>query len=215
MRLIFLCLAFMLIAGCATFDVYSDYDKSIDFRSYKTFAWLPNPDQPYKNSRFNNQIMESNVKNYAGKEMEMLGYSVELDSPDLILEYNFMIEKKVSTVQIPIYNNQVPTYPYPYSNYPNNYRLRNNPQYDRYQRYSYGYSPPPYIIGYKTDEIPYKEGTLTISVIDQKSNKLIWRGWSVSTVSDPQSYSQDLAKNIHKIFANYPTRQPQSRSMDR
>jgi hypothetical protein len=211
MKIAYLISACILFTGCATFDIYSDYDHAVDFRSYKTYAWLPNPDKPYKNKRFNNQIMEGNVKNYAGKEMEMLGYRIELDSPDLLLEYNFMIEKKTSTVETPIYSNQVPIYPYPYAPYPYNYRLHTDPFYDRYHRYSYGYAPPPYIIGYKTDQIPYKEGTLTISVIDRKDNKLIWRGWSVSTVTNPESYSKDLPKILHDIFAKYPLKQLQDK----
>jgi hypothetical protein len=211
MRTAYLMAIFALFTGCSTSDIYSDYDHAVDFRGYKTYAWLPNPDQPYKGKRFNNQIMESNVKNYAGKEMEMLGYRTDVDSPDLILEYHFMIEKKTTTVETPIYSNQVPIYPYPYTPYPYNYRLHTDPFYDRYHRYSYGYAPAPYITGYKTEQIPYKEGTLTISVIDRKNNKLIWRGWSTSTVTNPQSYSKDLPKILHQIFSKYPLRQLQDK----
>jgi hypothetical protein len=208
MKIPFLFFTFILFAGCATVDIYSDYDHTADFTSHKTFAWIPNPDQPYKNNQFNNQIVESNIKNYASKEMQILGYTVDIDSPDLLIEYNLMIEKKTTTVQTPIYNNQYYSYPYPYYNHPYNYDMQRSPYYDNYRRYAYGYQQQmPYIIGYRTDQIPYTEGTLTISVIDRKTNKMIWRGWSVGTVTDPQSYEAELQKDIHKIFEKYPTHQ--------
>jgi len=48
-------------------------------------------------------------------------------------------------------------------------------------------------------------------VIDRKSNKLVWRGWSVGTVTNPQSFEKELPKTIHKIFARYPLHDPKAR----
>src|SRR4051812_40314050 len=121
MRIFFLCGALFLFASCATLDIYSDYDRSVNFNSYKTFAWIPNPDQPYQNSKFNNRIIESNIKNYASQEMQIMGYKVDVDSPDLMIQYSLMIEKKTTDVQTPVYSNDIPP---PYFNHPYNYNLR-------------------------------------------------------------------------------------------
>lgn len=182
----------LLAAACSNNVVYSDYDHSIDFRAYKTFAWLPNPVDAYSNGMYNNQIVEHNVKNYGTEEMNMRGYQVDTTGPDLLLEYSLNIQRKERTEETPLY-----AYPYNYSWY-------NYPYYDPYHRYMYGRAPAPYIYGYKTEKIKYSEGTLTISVIDRKQNRLIWRGWNVEPISDPDLFKTNLRADIRDIFKRFP-----------
>jgi hypothetical protein len=178
--------------GCASVNTYSDIDRSIDFSGYRTFAWLPTPMDTFKNGMYDNQIIENNVKNHVNKEMFSRGYRTDVDSPDLILEYNILVEKALRTVENPIYS------------YPYNYNWGYSPYYDSWYRYRYGFAGPPYVIGYNTTQIPYTQGTLTLSVIDRKKNRLIWRGWSVGTMSDPGNYHQVLEKDVKNIFKKYP-----------
>ena len=182
------CLAgVLLLACCAGPSVFSDHDEAADFSHYKTFAWLPHPDVGFKNSQYDNHIVESNVKNFANQEMLARGYVIDLDSPDLLLEYRVEVEMKQETEERPVY-----AYPYNYMWYDPFYRP-----------YIFGYAPPPYVVGYQTRDISYKEGTLTISAIDRKKNRLVWRGWAVS-FSDPTKYEVKLKEDIKKIFKKYP-----------
>jgi hypothetical protein len=56
-------LLFLAIAGCGVYtNITSDYDRSIDFTKYKTFAWLPDKDTV--GGEYNNQIIRNNARNY-------------------------------------------------------------------------------------------------------------------------------------------------------
>ncbi|HQQ94888.1 MAG TPA: DUF4136 domain-containing protein [Bacteroidia bacterium] len=177
----------LFLSGCATVLTGSDKDNTVNFFQYKSFAWYARDPSSFKNDQFDNQIIESNVKNLVSGELKRRGFTVDLDEPDLLINYDLMIEKKTEQVQTPIYY-----HPYNYGFY-NPYRPDIRP---------YAYPSP--IISYQTENIPYKEGTLTISIVDKKTNRLIWRGWGVGTVSDAQTYESELPKAIHEIFKAFP-----------
>jgi hypothetical protein len=58
-----------LLRGCGVYTkITSDYDRSVDFTKYKTFAWLPNKDTAQ--GEYNNQIIRNNTRNYFTHCME-------------------------------------------------------------------------------------------------------------------------------------------------
>lgn len=177
----------LFLTSCSVYKIASDKDSTIDFSKYKTFAWYAKNPQSFKNSQFDNQIIESNIKNYVSAELKKRGMTVNVDNPDVLLDYSLMIENKTEQAQNPIYS-----HPYNYGYY-NPYRPMAN---------QYIYSST--IIGYKTTNVPYKEGTLTISMVDKSNNRVVWRGWSEGTLTDAQSYESDLHNDIHKILKKYP-----------
>ena len=69
MKLKLLISAFALLlfafSGCTVYSVlYTDHSQDVDFKAYKTFAWLPSDDNDTTNTPYHNQIIESNTKNY-------------------------------------------------------------------------------------------------------------------------------------------------------
>jgi hypothetical protein len=190
---------FLLIfisTGCSSVQIFSDFDRTADFSKYKTYAWLPKSDS-IQDLFHDNPIMEKNLKFYVNNEMTARGYKVDINYPDLLIEYHTMIERKQQIVNNPVYSNPANTYygPYPYNRY-------NRP-------YPYGFNNTPYITGYTTQVIDYNEGTLVIDVIDRKQNQHIWRGWSVGTVSDMNNLETVIEKDIKRIFKKYPLSVPQ------
>lgn len=185
----------LLLSGCAV-GIYSDRDVSTDFTRYKTFAWYHKSASQLKNNGFNNQIIESNIKNYASAEMKLRGYVVDVDSPDVLLDYDIMLEEKIDHQEVPVYS-----HPYNYMYYPTVYGMRGR---GRMPGVAYMASQVPYVVGYKSVDVPYEEGTLVLMAIDRKTNKLVWKGWAQETVTDEQSYEYELQGNIHKVFKKYP-----------
>ncbi|MCU0355344.1 MAG: DUF4136 domain-containing protein [Cytophagales bacterium] len=184
-----LCIAALLF-GCAP-AIYSDQDSGADFSRYKTFAWYAKPPQGFKNQKFDNQIVESNVKNYASAELKARGFTVQVDTPDVLLDYEVNVAHKTEQVSNPVYS-----HPYNYTYY--------NPA-----TRSYGLATAPsYVMGYQTQNVPYEEGTLTIVMIDRRTNRLVWKGWSDGTVSDEQTYESELLSDIHRIFKKFPVAAP-------
>lgn len=186
-----------ILAGCTSTQIFSDKDDAIDFNKYKTFAWLPAGNFNYGDG-FDNQIIESNIKINASNFLELAWLKADTIAPDLLFEYHFEFKNKTIIEQQPIYKYNHNNGMYYYGRY--NYNRYN--AYNPYWRHRNMNSP--YIIGYKNVPITHEEGTLLISAIDRKTNKLVWRGWSVSTVTDKANYEKEIKKNVTKIFHKFP-----------
>jgi hypothetical protein len=62
----------------------------------------------------------------------------------------------------------------------------------------------------------YTEGTVLIDVVDPDSDKLVWRGSGVATVSDnPRKYLRDLSRIVPKIVDRIPGGYPSTVVADR
>jgi hypothetical protein len=199
---------------------YSKKDEDVNFSNYKTFAWLPKDSASIQNVLFDNQIIEKSIQNLTNNELIKKGYSIETDTPDVLVRYTLMVEQKHEK----IINTQVVTNPvmgpiqpynanaydnpsnlYYYSNpgniYNSGYHVNNYPY---YSDYGFPTSGVPYQLNNNVYETEFKEGTLIIDFIDRESGNLIWRGWSTNTLNDPNSFEKNLPNEISQIFAKYP-----------
>lgn len=214
-------LIFLFTSCTSTMVVGSDYDKSINFNKFKSYAWIPQPDVVYKDKRYNNQIIENNIKYYADSAMKNIGFVIDTIDPDIILSYDLQIEKGERTEEVPIYshpNNFNMFWGNPINPIMHQFNPSLNPNSplimdrwfnpfgfnDRFMFNNFWTPPPPMIVGYNTKQIPFKEGTVTISILDRSNNRLAWRGWSVSCIMDPYNFKENLETKIHAIFKRFP-----------
>ena len=200
-------IAALLLSSCAPTMVSSDYVKGSDFKVYKSFAWLPKTHQS-SDTAVDNQIVETNIKNLASGEMKSRGYEVDVNQPDLLLDFYINVANKVDVITTPVYG-----YAYNYNNYYNGFNrngYNNNMYYNRnsyYNNNSYIYNNrTQQVVGYNTQDIPYQEGTLTIVIIDRKNNRMVWKGWSVGTVTDEASFEYELPSDIRRLFKQFPVK---------
>lgn len=180
---IFTCSALlaMVLVSCSVSSGV-EVAKGVNFNNYKTFGWAIT-NGVTKSGRSDNDIVDNNIKNAVGAELEAKGW-VEADShPDVLLDYNIMVEKGVRTETDPVY-------PYPYSGY----------FYSPWRgRRGYFYNPY-FLAGYRTYNVPFTEGTLTVNMIDAKTNKLIWQGWAKGDVANRGITSQQAETDVKSIF---------------
>ena len=123
--------ASIMLAGCSN-GIYqsigSDYDRSVNFKPYKTYAWLNNH-PVHAPTPFDNEIIENNIKDYIDHELSARNYAPKVDRPDLLFELVLSNQKKVSTTTTPVYStpsySAYPTNSYRYFNQ-NNYRWNSN-----------------------------------------------------------------------------------------
>jgi len=197
-----------LLSSCAATSVSSDYNRSLDFKQYKTFAWLPKTHDPKNDSQFDNQIVETNIKNLASGELKSRGYTVDVDQPDLLIDFYVEVQNEVDHVTTPVYgyaynynsyNSYNGNYNRPYNNniYSNNNSYYNNNTY-------LNNTGMPVVTGYTTQNVPYEQGTLTILIMDRKTNDLLWKGWSVGVVTDETSFEYELPSDIRRLFKQFP-----------
>ena len=168
-------------AGCSTTS-HIEVAKGVDFSKYKTFGWL-NDSGVQAANRADNDIIDNNIKNSISVELQKKNWMEADRQPDVWLDYNVMVEKGVR-------RETDPAYIYPYTGYYYN-SWRN--------RMGYFYNPA-FFSGYRSYNVPFKEGTLTVNMVDAKTNKLIWQGWAKGDITDKGVTSKEAEADVRSIF---------------
>ena len=180
----------LLLLSCSVFIVNFDQDKSVDFKQYKTFAWLVKPSVKFPS--YNNQIIESHIKNLVSIELKKHHLKTDVVNPDIFIDYELIIKDKIIDEKEAVYS-----HPYNYT-YGTNQNTTN-------PRYYNSLKHPNVIIGYDIKKEKFEDGTLAIILIDAKTGKIIWRGWEEEIVTDIETYEAQIPRGIKKIFKKFPT----------
>jgi hypothetical protein len=157
----------------------------VNFNNYKTFGWA-NINGERKEDAADNDIVDNNIKNAITSQLENKGWMEATQNPDVILDYNVMVEKKVNQVSEPVYS-------YPYTHYYYNGLRR---------RRGYMYYPND-LVGYHTYNVPFKQGTLTVNMVDAKTNKLVWQGSAQGDVSNTTVTTGEMQTDVTSIFKKF------------
>lgn len=79
----------LVVLGCATFEVKTDFDRTVDFDRYKTFRWL---EPTTKTTSLNDRRIRKEVE----KAMAERGYTFsESEEADLVLTHHAGLQDKV------------------------------------------------------------------------------------------------------------------------
>jgi hypothetical protein len=181
-------LAFVIFfMGCGS-SAHIEKDNTVNLSNYKTYTWIPKADSSGKNSKVINSIAEQNIRNSADLELQKNGFTKVAPTarPDLLLSYDVMVNKKN-------YRQSDPVYSAPYS------RLYYNPRSGRYSSIYF----PSQLMGYETSNSIVKEGTVTISMVDAKTDRTIWQGWSSDDIYNNFLTSKDAEKDVRSIFKKF------------
>ena len=176
-------LAFVfLLASCGS-TAHIEKDDNTDFSRYKTFAWVDNDG----NSKRSSDLTEQKMKDAVNKELEKsAGWREVKNRPDVLLSYDVLVERSVRQDNNPVYSN--PTT-----------RVFFNPRTRRYVSVYY----PSQFLGYDRDQREVKEGTVTISMIDAKSDKTVLQGWTTDEVRNRNLTSKEIQNSVKSIFRKF------------
>ena len=155
----------------------------INFNNYKTFAWA-NMGRNEKSDRSNNEIIDNNIKNAVTAELTGKGWVETQADPDVLIDYTIAVKHGHRVEDAPVYS-------YPFSRY----------VYRRGRIYSLWF--PSSLVGIRSKDVPFREGELTVNMIDTKTNKLIWQGWASGDLNDRQFTSKDVDKQVKSIFKKF------------
>jgi hypothetical protein len=165
--------------ACAGTRVTDDYDVNVDFSSYATFAWLPQPQGMSGDARVDNPLIAERVRNAIDRTLTSKGYRPASETPpDFLVGYFLSLEQKIDIRTI-----------------------------DRY--YGAGRYRGWGTVGYETHVTQYEEGTLVIDVVDGKAERLVWRGSGSRRISrspTPQKTTQRVNEVVEAILARFPPR---------
>jgi hypothetical protein len=179
----------ILLWGCSTYQYYAIQSPKASFNKYRTFAWLPSPDS----SRYYNDIADEKIKDEVSAGLEKRGLSLQTSRPDLLVRYTIQVRDRVR-----VYN--YPAYVYgPGIVY---HGVAHN-RYGRYFYYSYA-TPFPVYVGNNIEQVPYKEGTLIIDLVERRNHQVIWRGYGTGDVDNPERAISDIPEVVEGILNRLP-----------
>jgi hypothetical protein len=160
--------------------VYVDYDRTVDFDAYKTFAWGPTinlgPDL-YDTAPLAHAVIKNGIEYYLTRG----GLIEDEENPQLRVTY-YTDEKEVVQVQIMQvgYDYGPGWYANPYWGSGATAVARNN----------------------------YDKGSLVIDIWDVETEKVIWRGVAVATIKEkPEKMVKQIDKAIEKIVKKWQSMQ--------
>lgn len=178
-----LALPLLLLVSCAT-PAFVEKDESADLSSYKTFAWIESDKKTQKNK--NNTILENSVRDAVNKELAKEGWREVKNKPDVLVSYDVLVERATKERNDPVYSR-------PFS------RVYYNPFYRRYGVINY----PSTFMGYDNSSVSVREGTLTITMVDTKTDKTVWQGWTTDEVNSRNISSKEAQTAVRSIFRKF------------
>ena len=171
-----------LLAGCAS-SAHIEKDDNTDFTRYRTFAW----DNSKEDNGHRNDLAEQKIKAAVGQELkDHAGWREVKNHPDLILSYDVLVDRTVKESTSPRYST-------PFS------RLVYNPYTRRYATIWY----PSEFMGYDRARYPVQEGTVTVTMIDADTDKMVWQGWTTGEIDSRHMTSKEVNSAVRSIFKKF------------
>ncbi len=171
----------MVLNSCGT-SAHIEKDETANLKNYKTYSWMDKENK----EKVRNEIAAQNLKSIVNDELQKNGFREVKNNPDLLLSYDLLVEKSVKEQNDPVYSR-------PYS------RVYYNPYTRRYGSIYY----PSQFLGYDSYSTPVKEGTVSISMVDTKTDKTVWQGWTTNELNSNQFSSKEVQKNVRSIFKKF------------
>lgn len=173
----------LAIASCGP-TATIEKNNSIDFTKYKTFSWIT--DKQDSTALWLSDVQEGNLMNAVNANLETKGLTKDDTRPDLLLKYDILVEKSIRERNDPVYSQGY-------------YRNFYNPYSRRYVSVYY----PSRFLGYDRSAYQTREGTLTISMVDAQTEKVVWQGWTVKDVGNSNITSSELTEAANAILRKY------------
>jgi hypothetical protein len=105
---IILILAAALLQGCAGISIETDFDRTADFSSLKTYRWIEHEQDDEDNPLMRDPLIRSHVRSAVDTTLAAKGYRrLETGRPDFLVAYYFTARNMVDVTY---------GYWYPYSN---------------------------------------------------------------------------------------------------
>lgn len=179
--------AVLLFSGCAG-NAHIEKDKSADFSKYRTYAWVDKPDEKENKKNRRKELAETNIRNAVNEQLQKSGWKEVSSNPDVLVNYELLVERNQKQQQNAVYSD-----PFTRS------------YYNRYSGRMITYYYPSRFIGYDNYSTTVKEGTITITMIDNNTDKTVWQGWTTSELNSSRITSSEIDRNVRTIFKKFDT----------
>lgn len=175
----------LLITGCAS-TAHIEKDKSTDFTKYKTYAWVEKPESKETKKNMRNELTETNIRNSVNSQLQKIGWKEVNANPDIMVNYELLVDRTEKEQKDAVYS---PSYTRSY--------------YNRYTGRVNTYYYPGQFSGYDTYTTTVKEGTVTVTMIDNKTDKAVWQGWITSEIDSRKMTGKEIDQSVKTIFRKF------------
>ena len=173
----------LLAAGCSSGPkIYTNQNPEVTLRDYQTFGFSSDLGTDRGSNR---SIISTHLVRATTAEMEKRGYRFQAVNPDLEINFYLHTQEKIRS-------STTPTAGVGYGGY-------------------YGYRRGYYGTwgGYETTVTQYTEGTLTVDLIDNARDILVWEGTAVGRMRESNRDKLEESANVimAEIFEAFPLAQ--------
>jgi hypothetical protein len=179
-----LLLPVLLVVSCAT-PAYVEKDETADFSRYKTYAWINDNNDKKEKSR-HHEFMQKHVQEAVAAKLQKEGWKEDRNKPDVLISYDMLVEKATREQSDAVYSR-------PFR------RIYYNPFYRRYGVIYY----PSMFMGYDNNTYEVQQGTLTITMVDARTDKTIWQGWTTDEVNSRNVTKKEIQSSVNSIFRKF------------
>jgi hypothetical protein len=74
---------------------------------------------------------------------------------------------------------------------------------NRYNGRLYTYYLPSQFLGYDSYTTTVREGTVTVTLVDAKTDKAVWQGWATRELENKRISDKEIDKNVASIFKKF------------
>ena len=180
-----LVIASFMLASCGSV-AHIEKDDTVNFSNYKTFAWVNSTETQSEQDQKPLSLTEQKMRKAVYAELAKEGWREVKNNPDVLLSYDVLVERAVKEDNNPVYSQPYTRYVY-------------NPYTRRYVALYY----PSQFLGYDNDQHEVRQGTITISMVDAKTNKTVWQGWTTDEVNSKNLTSKEIENSVKSIFRKF------------
>lgn len=176
----------LLLAGCASV-AHVEKDDSVNFSKYHSYTWVEaqaSQDDSVKTKV--SDLTERKIKDAVNAELAKAGWRESKTRPDVLISYDVVVERGVK-------DNTNPVYSQPFTRY----------VYNPYTRRWISLYYPSEFVGYDRNQRSIKEGTVTVNVIDAKTEKTVWQGWTTDEVNSQNLTTKEIQNAVKSIFRKF------------
>lgn len=173
-----------VFSGCVQ-QAYHQKDNSVDFNSISTYAWAEGDgDKNYDTRRPNqNSLRDTKIMQTVDRYLQAHGWTQNKTNPDVYLVFDVVEDQSQQRVNTPVYSQPFTRWYY-------------NPATRRWVPIYY----PSNFVGYNTTTRQVKEGTLTLTMMNPGSDKVIWQGWTTSEIYGRKMSDEKIERDVQAII---------------
>jgi hypothetical protein len=176
----------LLLAGCASV-AHVEKDDSVNFSKYHTYTWVEAQASKDDSSRTKvSDLSERKIRDAVNAELAKAGWRESKTRPDVLISYDVVVERGTKNDTDPVYSQPFTRYVY-------------NPYTRRWISIYY----PSEFLGYDRNQRSVREGTVTVNVIDAKTEKTVWQGWTTDEVNSQNLTTKEIQNAVKNIFRKF------------